>query len=111
MDEKFGIFEILHITISPGKIDVVEEALSGALNDKKLFNDAKAPYVDLSKVINCFDDDHFLRLVVQTLNDKCSSSTKKKSKPERLNPSFSIDEIRQLYKRKVCVPQKALSSI
>lgn len=111
--ETLGNFGIFPITLKPGKIHVLGDALSRAPHapEDPAVNDIEVPYCAFDDVITNYEEDQFFGPIVKAFKDEWPSDEKQKYKLQKLLPMFKWDGKRLLYGRKLCVPRRSVANI
>ena len=111
--ETLGNFGVFPITLKPGKIHVLGDALSRAPHAREdpHVNDVEIPYIKFDDVISGYDEDQFFGPVVRALKDEWPENPKEAEKLKRMLPMFTMEGVKLLYNGKVCVPRKSVSTI
>ena len=111
--EILGNFGIFPITLKPGKIHVLGDALSRAPHAKvnATVNDVEVPYIEFSNIINGYEDDQFFGPILRAMKGEFPEDQKQRLKIEKILPMFTYDGKRLKYQGKICVPRKNVSGI
>ena len=111
--ETLGNFGIFPITLKPGKIHVLGDTLSRAPHAKgdASLNDVEVPFIRFEDVIVGYEDDQFFGPIVKALTGEWPTEAKQKVKLEKLVPMFTMEGKKLLYRKKLCVPRKSISTV
>ena len=107
----FGIFPI---TLKPGKIHVLGDALPRApqiLNGETKINDLEVPSIDVNEILSDYEGDKFLEPVVRALQGEWPEDDIQRRTVENILPMFKRDGSKLLYHGNLCVPRKSVSNV
>ena len=112
--ETIGNFDIFPITLKPGKIHVLGDALSRApqiVNCETKINDVEVPSIDVNGVLSDYEGDQFFGPVVRAHEGEWPEDDTQRRTVEKILLMFKRDGSKLMYHGNLCVPRKSVSNV